>query len=161
MKRHVLMLGVLAVAACGGNPVGPAPPPDRSSEVTPGDSTGPVRITFVAGNIAPGTVVDGCGTLIEGCAGRLRVTLKLEPPAEGVALYARIYLHATNLVACLSGETGSFVLRAGVPQMIEIVLDRADRCGTPTTMATMAAIVEGPAQIASRQTWAVRYVFAP
>ena len=155
------LLAMLTIVACGGNPVAPAPPPDRSTQVMPGESTGPVRITFVAGNIAPGTIIDGCGTLIEGCAGRLRVTLRLEPPADGVALYARIYLHATNLVACLSGEIGSFVLRAGVAQTIDIVLDRADRCGTPTTIATMAAVVEGPTQGASRQTWAVRYVFAP
>jgi hypothetical protein len=55
---------------------------------------------------------------------------------------------------------------------VERVFDRADRCATPAsssgsvpappvTIATMAAVVEGPVDTASRQEWALRYTFAP
>lgn len=64
-------------------------------------------------------------------------------------------------MACLSGETDPFVVQAGTLRTVEIPIDRADGCGTPTTIATMAAVVEGPVQVASRQTWSLHYVFAP
>jgi hypothetical protein len=153
--------GALAGAACGGPGTAPTNPPDPTPQVTPVESSGPVRISFVSANISPGGTVAGCGPLIEGCTGRLRLTLRLDPPAAGPVLYVRIYLHATNLIACLWGESGPFPVQAGSPQIIEIPLDRADRCGTPTTIATMAAVVEGPIEVASRQTWSMPYVFAP
>ena len=139
----------------------PSPPPDPNLQVTPIDSTGPIRIAFVSANVAPGGTVTGCGSLIEGCTNTLRMTFQLAPPSDGAVLYMRIYLHATNLVACLSGETAPFVVQAGTLRTVEIPIDRADRCGTPTTIATMAAVVEGPVQVASRQTWSLHYVFAP
>jgi hypothetical protein len=151
----------LLLAACGGPGTTPLPAPDPHLQVTPLDSSGPVRISFVSANITPGSVVAGCGGLIEGCAGRLRMTFRLDPPSDGPALYARVYLHATNLMACLWGETAPFTLQARASSVIEIPLERADRCGTPATMAAMAVVVEGPVQIASRQTWSLHYVFAP
>jgi hypothetical protein len=63
--------------------------------------------------------------------------------------------------ACLWGESPPFAVQAGVPRTIEVSFDGADRCGTPTTIATMAAVVEGGIQVASRQTWSLHYVFAP
>jgi len=63
--------------------------------------------------------------------------------------------------AILWGETPSFTMQARTSSLIEIPLERADRCGTPATVATMAVVVEGPVQIASRQTWSLHYVFAP
>jgi hypothetical protein len=151
----------LALAACGRPSTAPSPPVDPNLQVTPIDSSGPVRITFVSANIAPGSVVPGCGSLIDGCAGRLRMTFRLDPSFDGPVLYARVYLHATNLVACLWGETASFTVQARVSTVMEIPLDRADRCGIPNTMATLAAVVEGPVQVASRQTWSLYYAFAP
>jgi len=47
------------------------------------------------------------------------------------------------------------------PVAAELPLDRADRCGTPTTIVAMAAVVEGPIEVASRQTWSMHYEFAP
>jgi hypothetical protein len=52
-------------------------------------------------------------------------------------------------------------VRAGAPLTIEVPADRADRCGTPATIATLALVVEGPIQVSSRQTWSLHYVFAP
>lgn len=156
-----LLCVTLLLAACGGPGTAPSPPVDPNLQVTSVDSSGPVRISFVSANITPGSVVPGCGSLIEGCAGRLRMTFRLDPPSDGPALYARVYLHATNLIACLWGETAPFALQARASSVIEIPLERADRCGTPATMATMAVVVEGPIQIASRQTWSLHYVFAP
>ena len=85
----------------------------------------------------------------------------VDPPSDGTALYARVYLHATNLVACLQGEVEPFTVQAGVPLTIAITADRADGCRTPTDIATMAFVVEGPIQVSSRQTWSLHYVFAP
>jgi hypothetical protein len=155
------LCAALVSAACGGPSTAPSNPPDPTPQVTPVESSGPVRISFVSASISPGGTVAGCGPLIEGCAGRLRMTLRLDPPSDGPILYVRIYLHATNLIACLSGESGPFPVQARTARIVEIPLDRADRCGTPTTMATMAAVVEGPIEVASRQTWSIRYVFAP
>ena len=42
----------------------------------------------------------------------------------------------------------------------EMPLDRADRCGTPLDIATMALVVDGTIEVASRQTWTLRYLFA-
>jgi len=160
--RHVSsVVAALMVASCGGATVAPTPAPDSTSQVKPLESTGPIRITFMSANVSPGGVITGCGSLIQGCTGRLRLTLRLEPPADGPVLYARVYLHATNLVACLWGETTPFTVNAGIAQTLDVSIDRADRCGTPATIATMAAIVEGPIQVASRQTWSLHYVFAP
>lgn len=89
------------------------------------------------------------------------MTLRLDPPANGPVLYVRIYLHATNLIACLWGESLPFPVQAQTARIVDIPLDRTDRCGTPTTIATMAAVVEGPVEVASRQTWSVQYAFAP
>jgi len=165
MRRSIpLVISVftlLVAANCNSTVLAPAPAPDPALQVRPIDSSGPLRITFISANVAPGSVIAGCGSLVEGCSGRLRLTLRLEPPSDGPVLYARIYLHATNLVACLWGETPPFTVRAGATQAIDVPIDRADRCGTPTTIATMAAVVEGPIQVASRQTWSLHYVFAP
>jgi hypothetical protein len=161
VQRLASLFAVLVAANCGSAPVAPTPAADPASVVQPLDSTGPIRIAFMSANVSPGSVVAGCGPFIEGCTGRLRLTLKLEPPADGPVLYARIYLHATNLIACLWGEAAPFTVRAGITQAIDISIDRADRCGTPATIATMAVVVEGPIQVASRQTWSLRYVFAP
>ncbi len=89
------------------------------------------------------------------------MTFRFDPPLDGPVLYTRIYLHATNLMACLWGETGPFAVQARVAATIEILIDRSDRCGTPATIATMAVVVEGPIEVASRQTWALHYVFVP
>jgi hypothetical protein len=156
-----VLFAALVLAGCGSQPAAPSPLPDPNLQVTPIETSGPIRITFVSANISPGGTIAGCGTLIEGCTSRLRITLQLAPPSDGPVLYVRIYLHATNLVACLWGETAPFAVRAGVQSAIEIPLDRADRCGTPATIATMAAVVEGPIQVASRSAWSLHYVFAP
>jgi hypothetical protein len=76
-------------------------------------------------------------------------------------LDARVFLHATTQRACLLGQTGSFDLEAGVTKRIEVVLDGADACPTPVTFASMAAVVGGTVEVASRQAWQVHYVFAP
>jgi len=168
VQRHSSLSAVVGIwmlcasavtVGCGGQPAAPSRPTDPALPV-PIDSQGPVRITFVAATIAPGSTITGCGPLIEGCAGRLRMTFLLTPPSDGSVLYARLYLHATNLQACLWGEIAPFTVRARVPVTIEIPIDRADRCGTPTDIATMALGVEGTIEVASRQTWSLRYLFA-
>jgi hypothetical protein len=155
------LLAGLVFLGCGHTPTMPTPTPDPTLQVTPIDNTGPIRITFVTANIPPGSTVGGCGSVIEGCAGKLRMTFRLNPPSDGPVLFVRMFLHATNLQACLWGELAPFSVQAGAPITIELSADRPDRCGTPTTIATMAVVVEGPIQVSSRQTWSLRYTFAP
>ena len=157
VSRWCLCVTIL-LAACGGPGTAPSPPPDPHLQVTPLDSSRSVRISFVSANITPGSVVAGCGGLIEGCAGRLRMTFRLDPPSDGPVLYARVYLHATNLIACLCGRDGAVHgASAACQPSWSIPLDRADRCGIPNTMATLAVVVEGPSQVESRQTWSLYY----
>jgi hypothetical protein len=156
-----MLCAALVLVGCGNQGTAPSPPPDPTSQVTPIDTNGPIRIRFLGANVSPGNVVAGCGLLIEGCAGKLQMTFQLDPTSDGPALYMRVYLHATNLIACLWGETLPFSVQARVPSVITIPIVSADRCGTPTTIATMAAVVEGPVQVSSRQTWSLHYVFAP
>jgi hypothetical protein len=158
MSRLTVLAG-LVFAACSGPTTAPTPEP--APQIVPLESTGPVRIRFVDANVSPGGTIGGCGALIEGCAGRLRMTFRLDPSSDGPVLYMRVYLHATNLLACLWSETAPFDLKAGVSSVVELALTRADRCGVPATIATMAAVVEGPTQIESRQTWSVHYSFVP
>ena len=122
----VVMLAALVLDGCGAQPTAPtpAPGPDPAFQVTPIENTGPIRIAFVNANVAPGSTVVGCGPLIEGCTGRLRMTFLLTPPLDGPVLYARVYLHATNLQACLWGEVAPFPVHAGAPITIEIPTDR-------------------------------------
>ncbi|HET7292323.1 MAG TPA: hypothetical protein VFM88_07855, partial [Vicinamibacteria bacterium] len=79
----------------------------------------------------------------------------------GHALGFKVFLHDTRLQACLRAETGPFELRAGDDFGVDLVLDESDRCATPTTIATMAAVVEGTVEVASRQEWGVTYTFQP
>jgi hypothetical protein len=159
-----LMLVGCVAAGCGTESTGPSPPPlDPNLQVTPTtDASGPIRISFVSANIAPGSTVTGCGPAISGCEGRLRITLQLQPPSDGPVLYVRIFLHSQrNGVACLWGESGAFTVQAAQSRLVEVPIDRSDACGTPETLVAMVGIVEGPVQIASRQVWTLRYVFAP
>lgn len=151
-----------ALQACDRSPAAATPPPpDPTLLVTPIDSTGPIRVTFVNANIPPGSTIAGCGVLLDGCAGRLRMTFLLTPPADGPVLYVRVFLHATNLLACLQGDLAPFTVRAGVPVTIEVPVDPSGGCRAPMTIATMALVVEGPIEVSSRQTWSVHYTFAP
>lgn len=128
----------------------------------PLDAAGPTQIRFVNSTPAPGSTFSGCGTRIEGCRGRLRVSLALTAPSGGPVLYVRAYVHSMrNLQACLIGQTAPLTLAANMPTPIEVIFDQADDCIVPDTMATMDAIVEGPVQTASRQAWSVRYLFTP
>jgi hypothetical protein len=160
-RGALLLLGAL-LAACGEDTVSPpAPTPDPGTQVVPITGAGPVQIRFAGASIAPGSTVSGCGSMIEGCRGRLRVFFDLLPQSAGHVLYVRVYVHATNQIACLWGETSSFDLRAGATARVEVSLDNADRCMTPVTLVSMDGIVEGTVEVASRQEWTLHYVFAP
>jgi len=126
-----VLCAALVLEGCGRQSaaLAPTPAPDPTLLVTPLESVGPIRIGFVNASIAPGSTVAGCGTLIEGCAGRLRMTFLLNPSSDGPVLYARLYLHATNLQACLWGEIAPFTVRTGTPLTIEIPTDRPDNSG--------------------------------
>jgi hypothetical protein len=84
----------------------------------------------------------------------------LRAPQAGTVLGLRVFLHATNQLACLMTTTGPFDLPRG-EQAIAIVFDEAGDCGVPLTVATMAFVVEGPEQVASRQMWRLAYTFTP
>jgi hypothetical protein len=142
----------------------PSPPPSELPGVTPGQATGPTAIRLVAADPSPGTTIAGCGTDAAGCAGRIRMTFRLEPSGSGPVLWCTVSLHAASKTACLQGRTDGFALRAGEPQDIEVVLDvpdRSDRCRAPLDLTDLAMTVEGTIEVASRQEWALRYHLAP
>ena len=160
-RRLLIGAALVLVMACRDSPSAPAPI-DPSSGVSPIAGSGPVRITFRGANVSPGGTIAGCGPFVAGCIGRLRITVDLAPPLDGPVLYVRLYLHSMrNGVACLSGTTAPMTLKANQRMTVDVTLNDADVCGMPDTMATMDAIVEGPVEVASRQAWSLRYVFAP
>ena len=153
-------LALVASVACDDG--APAAPANPNEQVTPFDATGPIRITFVRANIAPGSTIAGCGPSVAGCAGRLIISLQLSPPSDGPVLYVRVYLHSMrNLQACLFGQTAPFTVRAGQPVAVDVTLGEFDACGVPDTFATMDAVVGGPIQVESRQAWNIRYTLSP
>jgi hypothetical protein len=153
----------LALACGGGTRPSPieSPSPTPGAGVTPGAANGPTRIVFLGAEPPPGADVAGCGATAQGCAGRFRIRLALQSATGGPALYVRVFLHNAGLRACLIGQTGPQVLRAGQAEELEVRLDQADECRTPADIRTMAAVVEGTVEIASRQEWGIRYTLLP
>jgi hypothetical protein len=159
--RATSLCAALIAGGCQRSATAPTPP-GPSPNVTEIERSGPVRITLSSANVSPGATIAGCGPLVSGCIGRLQISVELAPIFDGPVLYVRAYLHSMrNGVACLTGNTGPFELRSNQRTNVAVTFDSADVCGTPDTMATMDVIVEGPVQTASRQAWAIRYVFAP
>ena len=153
-----VVLGLLTICGACRNtasPTGPTPAPPAA----PSAHSGPVTITLLEATPAPGSTVTGCGAQIAGCVNRVRMRFVLSPPASGPVLHVVAYLHATNKVACLSALTGPFELQQGQSRSVELVFDRADNCGVPVTISTMAVVVEGTVEVASRQEWTIGYLF--
>lgn len=169
MRRVLACTLLLAGLACNDDsPVQPplptptpSPTPSAPPGVAIGPGTGPTQIFFSASQPPPGAIFTGCGDDMTGCEGRLRLRFLLRPSRSGHALYFKVFLHDTRLQACLSSTTGPFELRAGDDTAIDLVLDDSDRCRMPATIATLAAVVEGTVEVASRQEWSVAYTFQP
>jgi len=126
-----------------------------------GARTGSTQITLVDAVPRPGAVLTGCGAAAVGCTGRIRMTLDLVSPTGGPVTGLNLFLHDTNLQACLIGRAGAFELSPGRTQRIEVVLDRADQCRTPIEIRNADATLDGPNQIAARQEWGILYSLAP
>ena len=161
---------LLALLGCGDEPMPaqpPVPTPSASSTpsappgVTIGPGSGPTQIIFSASQPPPGAILTGCGPDTSGCEGRLLMRFLLRPSRSGHVLCFTAFLHDTRLQACLFASTGPFELRAGAETGLDLVLDESDRCRTPATIATMAAVVEGTIEVASRQEWGIRYTLQP
>jgi hypothetical protein len=151
----------LTLAGCRDRhgPVSPSPGPGPQPVLI--EQSGPVEIVFLDATPPPGSTVSGCGTRIEGCENRVVMRFQLRAQEAGSVLGVRAFLHATNLVACLLATSGPFALGRGETREISIVFDRSDDCGVPLTVATMAFVVEGPMETASRRAWTVTYNFVP
>lgn len=150
------------LAACdgkGASPTSPTPIPSPGPVAT--GHTGPVAIAFLEATPPPGSTVTGCGTRISGCVNRLSMRFTLRAQEAGPVLGVRVFLHATNMVACLTATTGPFALARGETREVAVVFDQSDDCLVPLTIANMAFVAEGPIQVSSRQTWALAYTFAP
>lgn len=164
MKRPGLFsVVVLMLASCSESPTRPsgfagAPEP---SQVFAGSATGPTRITFVSADPRPSTTVSGCGTDVRGCPGRVRMVFRLTPSGTGPVLRFVVSLHAASKQACFVAATGPFALRAGEETTFQVVLDPSEPCLTPLAITDLAASVEGPVEVASRQEWTIGYSFAP
>jgi hypothetical protein len=152
----------LVLAGCSGTSGPAAPSGPTTSTPLPTEQSGPVAITFVGATPPPGSTVTGCGTSVRGCESRLSMRFSLRAQAPGPVLGVRVFLHATNLLACLQATHGPFELAAGETREVSVTFDHADdRCPIPLDIINMALVVEGPGQVASRQTWSVTYTFVP
>jgi hypothetical protein len=157
---------LLTVLGCsdGYSPVKPppptpaaTPPPSAPPGVVIGAATGPTQIIFSASQPPPGAIFTGCGPDLRGCEGRLRLRFLLRPTLSGHALRFSVSLHDTTQRACLFTSTEGFDLRAGDATAFDLVLNQSDRCVMPATISSMAAVVEGVVEVASRQEWGVTY----
>jgi hypothetical protein len=152
---------VLAFTACEDRGAPTAPRLPTASPPIPIEATGPVQITFLESMPVPGGTITGCGARVSGCENRVLMRFSLRGEAGGPVLWFRAFLHATNLRACLQAATGPFELPPRQTREVMIVFDRSEDCGTPLDIATLAVVVEGPAEVASRRTWAITYRFLP
>jgi hypothetical protein len=153
------VVAVLSIAGCdhARTPVEPAPPPGPTLI----EQSGPVAIVFAEAIPPPGTTVRGCGPLLSGCVNRVVMRFSLQAQDAGHILGVRAFLHATNRRACLVAQTGPFDLGSGETRPLSLVFDHAEDCGVPLTIATMAVVVEGTVEVASRRAWSVTYTFEP
>ncbi|MCL4848638.1 MAG: hypothetical protein KJ066_18990 [Acidobacteria bacterium] len=135
--------------------------PAQAPQATPLEQSGPVAIEFLDATPAPGAAIAGCGSSMAGCVNRVVMRFSLRAQEPGPVLNVHAFLHATNLQACLLTSTGPFPLARGEARELALVFDRADACPVPLTIATLAVVVEGPVQVASRRTWRVTYTFVP
>lgn len=150
---------------CGGSPeAGPTPTPSPTTAGLPGVAvgarTGVTQITLADATPLPGATLTGCGATAAGCAGRITVSLDLLSPTGGPVIGGAFFLHNNSMRACLIGRVGAFDLAPGTRRRIDIVLDQADECATPTDIRTADASIEGPNGIAARQEWGVVYTLA-
>jgi hypothetical protein len=150
----------LPVAGCGGSDA-PFRPPSPAAQPGVIEQSGPVAIEFIDATPAVGSTIMGCGPGLSGCANRVAMQFTLRAQDAGHVLGVRAFLHATNLQACLLAQTGAFDLARGEVRPLAIVFDRTEACGMPLTIATMAVVMEGTVEVASRRAWAVTYTFRP
>lgn len=154
-----LLAVVVTIAGCddAGTPM--RPPPPAPSQPVLIEQRGPVAIDFLTATPPAGSTVTGCGPSVGGCAGRVAMQFLLRGQEAGHVLGVRAFLHATHLRACLLAETGPFDLARGEVRPLSIEFDRFDDCGVPLTIATMAVVIEGTGEVASRRAWQVTYTF--
>lgn len=163
MRRCCLLAVAMALAlpACRDARSPAAPTPLPAASVVLIEQTGPVEIAFLDAVPSAGSTLTGCGSRISGCVNRVTMRFSLRAQDAGPVLWVRAFLHATNLQACLLTTTGPFELARGETRELSIVFDESDNCLVPLTIATMAVVIEGPAQTASRRAWTVSYTFVP
>lgn len=164
-NRLALPLATLLMCGCGdSSSSGPSPTPSPTPAGLPGvvigARTGVTQITLADATPLPGATLTGCGATAAGCAGRIKVSLDLLSPTGGPVIGGVFFLHASNMRACLMGRLGGFDLAPGTKRRIDIVLDQADDCATPTDIRTADASIEGPNGISARQEWGVTYTLA-
>jgi hypothetical protein len=151
----------LTLAGCGDtpNPAAPAPPSPPMPVTL--EQSGPVEIVFLDATPSPGATITGCGTHISRCERRVVMRFALHAREAGSVLGVHAFLHATNRLACLMTSTGPFELARAETRQLAIVFDRSANCPVPLDIATMAVVVEGTVEVASRRAWTITYTFAP
>ena len=89
----------------------------------------------------------------------MTITFDLEPSASGHVLYVVGFLHSLDLRACHVARLEPLELEGGRTRRITLAFEPLG-C-PPHDIATMAVVVEGSVEVASRQEWSVRYQFRP
>lgn len=167
ISKTAAVVAAALLVACGesAGPGSPSPTPTPSPPVSEvpgvvrGASEGVTTVWLTAADPLPGSTVAGCGSGASGCAGRIRMTLRLVSPSGGPALGLVAYLHSDRMVACFAGRLGPFTLAPGGQDM-DVVFDPADtdeECPTPLDITHLAVVVEGTNAVYGRQVWAASY----
>jgi hypothetical protein len=167
ISRTAAVVAAALLVGCGesSGPSSPSPTPTPSPPVSEvqgvvrGTSEGVTTVWVTAADPLPGSTVEGCGSGASGCAGRIRMTLRLVSPSGGPALGLVAYLHSDRMVACFAARVGSLVLAPG-GQDVDVAFDPADtdeECPTPLDITHLAVVVEGTNAVYGRQVWAVSY----
>ena len=157
LASALLLAGSLVACGDDAGPMGPSLPTGPVLI----EQSGPVAISILEATPPVGSTLTGCGPRISGCVDRVRIRFSMRAPEAGTVLYVAAFLHATNLRACLLGRTDGFTFGAGETRVVEVVFDSADDCQVPLTVATLAVVVEGTVQVASRRAWTLAYGFSP
>jgi hypothetical protein len=168
--RLTLGISLVLLTACGGSqescdlgPYGPDDSPvarDPRALAVATTGAGPGRISFVNSNPVPGTTIAGCGPMVAGCAGRLKLVVEVRPDVDLRSQRLRVSLFAESQ-ARIECASSTFDLAAGQTFPIEVSCP-APEAEIPTPFRTAVMIVEtGAGTGRIEQDWSVPFVFAP
>jgi hypothetical protein len=128
----------------------------------PLNAAGPIGISLLSLSPDSGTTLGGCGNVVFECAGRVRMSVRLDASGASRAAFVNASLHPQGKVTpCLLAQAHHLDIRAGVPATIELPFIVANECQTPVELTHLVVEARDDQGVVSRQEWDVRYRFEP